>query len=324
MLVIQMSEMKFTEKYKPHHWEDIIGQDKIVAQIKSIVDKKGPYPHLLFVGSAGTGKTSLAEIFGRETGFDVHEFNGSDDRTLVFMREKIKSLSQFAGVRIIILDEADMLIQPAQMAMKRIMETTDAIFVLCANDEFKIDDAIKSRCSTYRFARIPDKIIEAKIVDIITKEGISVTDDSNQSVMKGLGILIKNAKGDLRSALNDLETVVDANKKITPDTIALISGTTGLAVLAMVKALEGDFNTAKEMIEKAYVEGKYDPRNICRELYNAIPNLNVSLEIKIRMFEKLGEVENNLNVGGDPIIQLVTYIAFVWLIPHTTGCPLLK
>jgi hypothetical protein len=42
------------------------------------------------------------------------------------------------------------------------------------------------------------------------------------------------------------------------------------------------------------------------------------------MFEKLGEVEHNLNDGGDPIIQLVTYIAFVWLIPHATGCPLLK
>jgi replication factor C small subunit len=320
-----MSEnLKLTDKYKPKVWSDVVGQDEIVKRVKDIVDKKGPYPHLLFVGISGTGKTSVAEIFARETGFDVHEFNASDDRTLVFMREKIKSLSQFSGTRIIILDEADMLIQSAQMAMKRIMETTDAIFILCANDEYKIEDAIKSRCSIYRFARIPDKIIEAKIVDIITKEGISVSDDENQTVMKGLGILIKNAKGDLRSALNDLETVVDANKKITPDTIALISGATGLAVLAMVKALEGDFNTAKEMIEKAYVEGKYDPRNICRELYTAIPNLNVSLEIKIRMFEKLGEVEHNLNDGGDPIIQLVTYIAFVWLIPHATGCPLLK
>ena len=320
-----MSEnLKLTDKHRPTKWEEIAGQDKIVTQVKSIVEKKGPYPHFLFVGSAGTGKTSLAEIFARETGFDVHEFNGSDDRTLVFIREKIKALSQFAGKRVIILDEADMLIQPAQMAMKRIMETTDAIFVLCANDEFKIEDAIKSRCAIFRFQRLSDAVIEAKIVDIITKEGIGFADDSNQTVMKGLGILIKNAKGDLRTAINDLETVVDVNKKITPESIALISGTTGLAVLAMVKALEGDFNTAKEMIEKAYVEGKYDPRNICRELYNAIPNLNVSLEIKIRMFEKLGEVENNLNVGGDPIIQLVTYIAFVWLIPHATGCPLLK
>jgi replication factor C small subunit len=320
-----MSEiLKLTDKYRPKTWEDIVGQEKIVTQVKGIVDKKGPYPHFLFVGPADSGKTSLAEIYSKETGFDVHEFNGSDDRTLVFIREKIKVLSQFSGRRIIILDEADMLIQSAQMAMKRIMETTDAIFILCANDEFKIEDAIKSRCSIYRFPRLSDEVIEKKIVDIIQKEGIGFADDESQSVMRGLSLLIKNAKGDMRTALNDLETVINVNKQITPESIALVGGTTGLAVLAMVKALEGDFNTAKEMIEKAYVEGKYDPRNICRELYKAIPNLSVNLEIKIRMFDKLGEVEHNLNDGGDPIIQLVAYIAFVWLIPHATGCPLLK
>jgi len=320
-----MSEnIKLVDKYKPQHWEDIVGQTRIVTQVKAIVDKKGPYPHFLFVGPAGSGKTSLAEIFAKETGYDVHEFNGSDDRTLVFIRDKIKALSQFAGRRIIILDEADMLIQPAQMAMKRIMETTDAIYILCANDEFKIEDAIKSRCAIFRFPRLTDSVVEAKIVDIIKKEGIGFVDDENQTVMRGLGTLVKNAKGDLRTALNDLETVIDVNKQITPESIMLVGGTTGLAVLAMVKALEGDFNTAKEMIEKAYVEGKYDPRNICRELYSAIPNLNVELEIKIRMFEKLGEVEHNLNDGGDPIIQLVTYISFIWLIPHATGCPPLK
>ena len=102
-----MSEnIKLVDKYRPKNWDEMVGQTKIITQIKAIADKHGPYPHFLFVGPAGSGKTVTAEIFAKATGYDVHEFNASDDRTLVFIRDKIKSLSQFSGRRIIILDEA--------------------------------------------------------------------------------------------------------------------------------------------------------------------------------------------------------------------------
>jgi hypothetical protein len=46
--------------------------------------------------------------------------------------------------------------------------------------------------------------------------------------------------------------------------------------------------------------------------------------MKIRMFEKLDEVERGVKMGGDPIIQIVTYIAFLWLLPHASGCPIIN
>ena len=314
--------LRLVDKYRPKVWADIKGQDKIVASLKGIVERKSSYPNLLFVGPPGCGKTALAEVFANEAKFEVKEFNASDDRTLTFVRDTIKKIAQFSGQRVIVLDEADMMINPAQMALKRIMETSSAIFILCANDEWRIEDAIKSRCSIYRFPRLSDDTIKQKLVDVIKHEGYKISNDP--SVGEGLLKLAENSLGDMRTALNSLEAVVDSTRSITADSISLVLVATGLPILAMAKALEGDFQTAKELIEKAYVEGNYNPSTSFKQLYEAIPKLNINTEMKIRMFEKLGEVERGVKMGGDPVIQIVTYIAFLWLLPHASGCPILN
>lgn len=314
--------LRLVDKYRPKTWGEIIGQDKIVKSVKAIVDRKASYPNFLFVGPPGCGKTVLAEVFANEGKFERKEFNASDDRTLVFMRETIKKIAQFSGQRVIILDEADNMIPAAQMALKRIMETSSAIFILCANDEWKIDDAIKSRCAVFRFPRITDDALSKRLVEIINLEGYKIV--NNPTVSAGLLALVIDSRGDMRTALNSLETVVDSTGSITPDSVLLGLGATGLPVIAIMKALEGDFQSAKEYIEKMYVEGNYNPRTALKQLYDAIPTLNINTELKIRMFDKLGEVDRGIQMGGDPIIQIVAYLAFIWLLPHASGCPLIK
>ncbi len=323
-----MSNQRLTEKYRPQKWDDVVGQDKIIKSIKNTVDRakmmkgEGITPHFLFVGPPGCGKTTVAEIVGRELGFETIEFNASDDRTLVFVREEIKKLAAFAGVHVIILDEFDEMIKPAQMAMKRIMETTDSIFILLANHDWKIEDAIKSRCAKFTFERIKDDIIEKKIVSIIMAEGIKFS--PTEEVKQGLKDLVKNADGDLRKAINDLESITDASKYITNDSVALLQRPIGLGLVALTYALQGDFDSAKENIEKTYVEGKYDPRKTIHELYEAIPKLQLDQEIKIRMYEKLARTDADMKYGGDPVIHLIGFVAFVWLLPHLSKCPVLS
>jgi len=323
-----MSIQRLTEKYRPHKWEDVVGQEDVIKRIRGAVERaklQGPdgiTPHFLFVGAPGTGKTTVAEIVANTLGYYKHEYNASDDRTLTFVREEIKKIAQFSGARIIILDEADMMRPDAQMALKRMMETTSAIFILLVNHEWKIDDAIKSRCAKFTFNKIKDEIIEARIVTILLAEGVKI--QPSDGVKQGLHRLVKNADGDLRQAINDLETIIDTNGWVTDESISALQGKSGLGVIALTYALQGNFETAKEAVEKAHVEGKYNPKSTIQELYQAIPQLQIDPELKIRMFEKLGQTDANLKFGGDPIVQILSFIAFVWLLPHLSKCPVLN
>jgi len=121
-----------------------------------------------------------------------------------------------------------------------------------------------------------------------------------------------------------LESIITAENEITDTSVAILSKTVGLATLAMGYALKGQFTEAKTYIEKAHIEGKYDPRGTFNELYLSINDLETDTETKARLYEKLGQVEANTKGGGDPIIQIVSFMAFVWLIPHVSKCPVLN
>jgi replication factor C small subunit len=93
-------------------------------------------PHLLFSGSAGVGKTTMAlcisqEILGDKWKDYTLELNASDERGINMVRERVKKFSRFAGLdteipfKIIILDEADEMTSDAQTALRRIIEDTD-------------------------------------------------------------------------------------------------------------------------------------------------------------------------------------------------------
>jgi replication factor C small subunit len=305
----------------------VINQTEIVASIRDTVESGRAIPHMLFVGQSGVGKTTVAKIISEKTGLDIHEFNASDDRTLTFVREEVKKLASFVGRRIILLDEADMLEWRAQPALRRIMERTEAIFILTANDEWRIIDAIKSRCAIYRFKPLKPEDIQKKIVEIVRKEGIAIgsqSQEERQAIQKGLKLLVQISEGDLRLALNYLETVVNSGNEITATSIATLSGAHSLFLVALTQALDGNFDGAQVSIEKAFAEGGFDPNLSFKMIYREIPKLDVEKELKIRLFSKLGEVEANSKRGSDPIIQLISFIAYVWLLPYLTKCPALE
>ena len=321
---------RLVEKYRPREWSEVVGQEDIVSTIRSNLARKERWglPHYLFIGpTSGTGKTTIGMLIAKELKIDFHEFNASDERGIDFIRDEIKRLSQYKGMRIVFLDEADNLTADAQQAMRRIMEQTEeTIFILTGNEEWKIIDAIKSRCSIFRFPRLSDKDVEKKIVEIIKKESIALgadTPEKQTAVREGLRRLVVKSGGDLRTAINDLEKIVNEHGQITPESVAVLEDATSLHVVALKYALDGNFTAAKAEIEKAHIEGKFDSRNTFRELYKALETIEDE-EIKIRLYEKLGTVESNSKRGSDVLIQILAFIAYAWLIPHLSRCPVLR
>ena len=90
------------EKYRPKTFDEVKGQEKIVERLRAFVQQKN-IPHLLFVGSAGTGKTSLAliiakDLFKENLQQNFLELNASDERGIDVIREKVKDFARTKAI----------------------------------------------------------------------------------------------------------------------------------------------------------------------------------------------------------------------------------
>jgi len=138
------------EKYRSQTQEQYIGNDAIKDRIADCI-AKNDIPHFIFSGTAGTGKTTLAKLIVNNIKCDYLYLNASDENGIDIIRDKVKgfaSSASFNPLKVIILDEADFLTQPAQAALRNIIEeySINTRFILTCNYIERLIEPLQSRC----------------------------------------------------------------------------------------------------------------------------------------------------------------------------------
>jgi len=202
----------WVEAFRPSTLDGYVGNEHIIEKVKVYLEN-GDVPHLLFYGSAGTGKTTLAKIIANNVDADVMYINASDENNIETVRTKIKNFASTVGFRrwkICILDEADYMTPNGQAALRNLMETFSKTtrFILTCNYVEKIIDPIQSRCQTFAIVPPSKKDVAKRIVDILTQLEIEYDN-------KDLVTIINSGYPDIRRVLNACQRqVVDGKLKI--------------------------------------------------------------------------------------------------------------
>lgn len=151
------NEFLWVEKYRPKKVSETILPDDLKQTFQNIVDG-GEILNMMFTGTAGTGKTTVARAICEELGLDYIVINGSEEGNIDTLRGKIKqfasSVSLSGGYKVVILDEADYLNpQSTQPALRGFIEefSNNCRFIMTCNFENKIIAPLHSRCSKYAF-----------------------------------------------------------------------------------------------------------------------------------------------------------------------------
>lgn len=271
--------MLWIEKYRPKTFDEILGQEPSVRQLRSYA-ATGNLPHLMVIGRSGCGKSAALEAFSREfypesatentTVLPVsvmfsqgHTYFTENDRFsslyqmdksvlanfkyIVKWHASLKPLS--AEFRLIIFDGAGDLPKDVQAALRRIMEqySRTCRFIFVAYSMSSLIDPIRSRCVPLYFLPIDRDLMQKRLLGVLALEGVPGVASEDD-----LELLILGANGDLRKALIWLELM--ALHGVTDPTGLLDTETGTLAHAALTACRRGDEEAAAKIAESLMIE----------------------------------------------------------------------
>ncbi|KAK6867610.1 Replication factor C subunit 3, partial [Candida tropicalis] len=314
------------EKYRPDNLEEVKGQEEIVTTVRKFVET-GKLPHLLFYGPPGTGKTSTIvalakEIYGAKSYKNmVLELNASDDRGIDVVRNQIKNFASTRQIftssngnqfKLIILDEADAMTNVAQNSLRRIIEkyTKNCRFCILANYSHKLNPALISRCTRFRFTPIEESSIKERMNYVIIKEGVKITDDALES-------LLKLSKGDMRRALNVLQACQAAKESqdeiINIDMIYECIGAPhpNDVETCLDSILKDDWTTAYLTMNKYKNVKGLALIDLITGFVEILNNYQLNMKTRAEILKGLSDIEYGISRGGNDKIQTSAIIGVI-------------
>lgn len=226
-------------------------------------------------------KELLGDLFKTAT----LELNASDDRGIDSVRDKIKSFAaQFVNLperrhKIIILDEVDSMTDSAQQALRVIMSdfSNTTRFALACNDSTKIIEPIQSRCSILRFSKIKPEEMEQRLRIVAQQESV----DFDQ---EGINALLDTSEGDMRYALNNMQSTVVGFRKVARENVYKIVDVPRPELVNKIleNTLRNNFYQALDGVDGLLNEG-YNTYDVVTTISKIIQNTQLIQEEEIRL-----------------------------------------
>lgn len=258
----------FVEKYRPKCLKDLVLASHEKDFFETLKYNK-EIPNLLFAGSPGTGKTSLAKIIVNDILQCQYLYiNASDENGIDTIRTKVIGFAQTrsleGGLKVVLLDEADSISFEGSKALRSVMEeySHNTRFILTCNYLVKIIPAIQSRCQIFQLT-LPIESIVGRIVKILQEENIIVPESEKNNLLEH----IRKNYPDMRRIINDVQ------KFSYTGTLKIIKNGNSDFVKKVYKDL---FNkqTKIENLRRFIIENEQefsrDYHTLCKELFEEV------------------------------------------------------